>query len=162
MYTHYKHHLSLSANTLYVLLHTKTAKFFIVLVWLDTYLVIQRVPAVTAVSEVERRERETDFSKELVLAKPVPVPHTQPQSTRAQLRFGKLVLQGIKVTIILCTLRICRSRMMFTFPHLECFIVDWVQCLLLDASLLFGVFGFVRKKVALDVGIRVAVAVGSC
>ena len=42
--------------------------------------------------------------------------------------------------------------------YFQCFIVDWVQCLLLDASLLFGVFGLVREEVGLDIGVRVAIA----
>ena len=48
---------------------------------------------VPRVSEVKRRERETDFSQELVSTKSVPVPHTQPESTRTQLMLFNLSLK---------------------------------------------------------------------
>ena len=49
-----------------------------------------------------------------------------------------------------------------TLSYLQSLIIDRIECLLLDAGLLFGVLSFVGKKVGLDVGIRVAIAVSSC
>ena len=96
-----------------------------------------------------------NFSKELVSTKSVPVPYTQPENPRVQFGPGKLVL---------CK-QMTNKHTDITISHVsycQCFIVDWIQCLLFDTGLLFGAFGFVRKKVGLDVGIRVAIAVSSC
>ena len=43
------------------------------------YLVPQSVPMMSGIGKVNGRERETNFSEELISAKPVPVPHAQPQ-----------------------------------------------------------------------------------
>ena len=67
----------------------------------------------SGVSEVKRRERETDFSQELVSAKSVPVPHTQPESTRAQICFGILVLYETRTHKF--HLNTAASNIFFTF-----------------------------------------------
>lgn len=62
------------------------------------HLVLKLVPPLLAISEIERRERETEFSKELVSTKSVPVPDTQPKGTRAQLFLFNLSLKSQRKT----------------------------------------------------------------
>ena len=54
---------------------------------------------VSAVSELKRREREMNFSKELVSTEPIPVPHAQPEGTRGQLTLLNLGLQLARIIV---------------------------------------------------------------
>ncbi len=63
------------------------------MVWTESvYLVLQTMPLILFVVEVEGREGETNFPEELVPPKPVPVPHAQPQGTDLQFTLLHLVL----------------------------------------------------------------------
>ena len=62
--------------------------------FLVQYLLLECVPLILCVIEVQRGEGKTNFSQKLVPPESVPVPHTQPESTRVQLNLRQLVLGG--------------------------------------------------------------------